>query len=207
MPNLPETNESAVTQVAAAPGPLTRAAVEATVVAVAPEATKANTTLGSSAGEKLKAKSEGNTAFGEHALQHATTGKLNSGFGYGALTELTTGTANTALGEAALIGTTTGSENVAVGGGAGASITTGEKNVFIGVEAGNEETAGNSNKLIIANNRTTPIISGVMSATAASQELGFFGHAPATKPEVTLLTVTAKELAEKLATLGLIKGN
>jgi len=204
MPNLPENGEPTPGTVA---GIVTRATVEKAVTEVPSESTKANAGIGPGSGAKLAAKSEANTWFGESALSHATTGKLNSAFGYGTLFELTTGTGNTATGEAALISVTTGGNNTAFGGGAGASITTGESNLFLGFEAGNEEAAATNNKLIIANNRLTPLIAGVMSETAASQQLGFYGTAPKTKPEITGATATVKQLAEALQTIGLVKVN
>jgi hypothetical protein len=190
MPNLPENGTptpGSVQQV------VTRTAIENAVVATPAESSKANAGIGPAAGSALAAKSEANTYLGEHALQKATTGTFNTAIGYGALSVATTAVSNTAVGAAALI-SVTGGGNTAVGEGAGSSITTGEENVFVGWEAGNKAeatmsksiligkeaglTATGNGKLIIANNPTTAIIEGVMSATAANQELAFYGVAP-----------------------------
>ncbi len=53
---------------------------------------------------------------------------------------------------------------------AGEEVKNGAGNILIGCEAG-RELKEVSNKLWIANNKETPIIEGVMSATAASNEL------------------------------------
>lgn len=145
-----------------------------------------------------------NTATGAFSLLSLTEGEANTGVGAESLRSVTVGSRNTACGEAALGNGATPEENTAVGWQAGLSAT-GTGSIFIGAHAGQEEAG--SNKLYIANNKTIPIIQGVMSETAASQQIGFLGAAPTTKKEVTGITVTPKELAEILEEYGLVKVN
>lgn len=155
-----------------------------------------------------------NTAVGHAAMQGGTiTGGGNTAIGGEAMNAIESGTANVAVGVEAGGSIKSGARNVLLGYRAGKSLT-GGSNIFIGYEAGEGEAAV-SNKLLIGNNKTTPIIKGVMSETAANNELvlgtsegklGFFGTAAIAKPKTAApLTVTAKELAEALEKLGLIE--
>lgn len=189
---------------------------------------KQNTALGQGA-MASGAAGNNNVAVGNEAL-YATKAEGNTATGYRAGFALTTGAANVAIGKQALTAGTTSGNNVAVGNEALKNAAVQNGNTAVGSEAGEEnEGSGNvflgdaagkaekgSNKLYIANNPTTAIIKGVMSATAASNELelgtvggkvGLFATTPATKPEVTGGTVTTKQLAEALATIGLVKVN
>ena len=65
---------------------------------------------------------------------------------------------------------TTGARNVAIGNAAGFNNQTGNNNIFIGFFAGATEFG--SDNLYIANNATTPLLRGKMSATAADNKLG-----------------------------------
>ncbi len=56
-----------------------------------------------------------NTAFGDGALRHTTTGDANTGLGYSAAEATTTGSGNTAVGAFALDANNGGDENTAVG--------------------------------------------------------------------------------------------
>ncbi len=183
---------------------------------------EANTAIGTKALEK--AKGNENVAVGEGALTSATTGEKNTAIGptTGATT---TGKLNVWVGKDAGVSTTTGSENVAIGpsasgcgeagegnvtigAGAGELKTGGEKNIFIGFLAGSGAGEA-SNKLIIGNNNKKTLIQGVMSATEASQEIGFLGHAPAKRPKVkgkrtAEFALVLKTLCEGLSELGLI---
>ncbi len=112
-----------------------------------------------------------------------------------------------AIGSGAAAGGGTGKENVTVGVEAGGE-KKGSANIFIGFQAG-KGSATVSNKLYLGNNSTKALIQGVMSATEASQEIGFLGHAPAKRPKVTgkrtaEFAVVLKTLCEGLAALGLI---
>src|SRR5580704_4504529 len=76
-----------------------------------------------------------NTAIGNSALQNNTTGNDNTAIGNSALRNNTTGHENTATGEEALISNTTGINNTAIGYAALASNTTGINNTANGFEA------------------------------------------------------------------------
>jgi hypothetical protein len=156
-------------------------------VPLASEATTANCLFGETAGKELAAKSEKNTLIGVGAGEAIKTGKGNVCIGNNAGLEITTGSENVCLGSGAGNKTEGNSNNVFIGAGAGKE-NKGKENIFIGFEAGIGET-GNS-KLLIANNKTTPIIKGVMSETAGSNELtlgtvggkvGLYGGSPASK--------------------------
>ncbi|HXJ92615.1 MAG TPA: hypothetical protein VMT20_07000 [Terriglobia bacterium] len=187
---------------------------------------EANVLIGEEAGEDITTGSQ-NVCVGTSAGEHLKTGGLNVFVGCDAGEEATTAEGNVVIGFGAAgsgeVGNFTGKDNVIVGAAASQTITTGSKNVVIGYAGGvNAPTTGSgniiigyevnavnngSNKLLIGNNKETNLIQGVMSETAASQELGFFGTAPHAQPEVTGGTVTAKQLAEALALIGLIKVN
>lgn len=172
----------------------------------------------------------GNTALGAFAGQHTTTGGNNVFVGQNAGIENVAGASNTYVGNRAgekanesesknnvAIGNETLSEgeklkgtNVAVGVGAGKK-NEGEGNVFLGAFAGEADTG--SNKLYVANNSVTPLIKGVMSETAATQELAFYGAAPvkrhatvAVPAETTAANTKAiKELIEAVKGIGIIE--
>ncbi len=104
-------------------------------------------------------------------------------------------------------GAALGKENTAIGAGAGLE-KKGDANIFIGRLA-SAASATTSNKLVIANNESTPIIQGVMSATEASQEIGFLGKTPAKRPKVSgkrtaEFATVLETLCKGLAELGLI---
>jgi hypothetical protein len=123
-----------------------------------------------------KATGETNTALGALAGKAITTGESNTLAGALAGNGLTEGKANVVMGVFALGANATGNKNVAIGTTAGEK-NTGSSNIFLGNEAGAGSVA-ESNMLYVANNATTPLIKGVMSATAATQELGFYGAVP-----------------------------
>ena len=104
-------------------------------------------------GKESECTGEANTVIGTHCGYEITSGSWNIGLGCYALEKLSTGGANVAIGKEAGQDITTGSANVLLGNNAGKTLTT------------------TSNKLMIANNETSNIIEGVMSATAASNEL------------------------------------
>jgi len=185
---------------------VTRPNVEAVQTSKPAESTEPNTFLGSGAGASLTAKGEGNTLEGKGAGESLTTGSANTMMGVKAGAGVTTGNENVIVGNSAGKGiSSTAAKNTIVGT-ASAEEITGSGNVFVGWSAVTG-SASISNKLVISNNSTTSIIQGVMSETAGSIELGFFNHAVGKQPEVTGGTVTAKVLAEALATIGLVKVN
>lgn len=150
-----------------------------------------NVIIGFEAGKKGSGSS--NTVVGNLAFKSATTAGSNTivgTFSGEALTEgsentlvgvftgpaLTTGAKNVAVGLEALKSAKTGERNTILGYSAG-ELLTGSENVFIGHKAGKTKTAVNKT-LVIANNETLALIEGKMSATAAEQELGFYGVTP-----------------------------
>jgi hypothetical protein len=86
-----------------------------------------------------------NTAEGDFALQHLTTGTENTALGHGALFSNTTASQNTAVGRAALLLNTTGFQNVAVGFATLLSNNIGFHNTAIGIGALVSNTTGNHN--------------------------------------------------------------
>jgi hypothetical protein len=86
-----------------------------------------------------------NTAEGDFALQHLTTGVENTALGHGALFSNTTASQNTAVGRAALLHNTTGFQNVAVGFATLFSNNIGFHNTAIGIGALASNTTGNHN--------------------------------------------------------------
>jgi hypothetical protein len=86
-----------------------------------------------------------NTAEGNDALLHLTTGSDNTAIGFQALFSNLNGHDNTALGFDALISNTTGYANTAAGVVALFSNTTGHDNTAIGVQALNNNNVGVSN--------------------------------------------------------------
>jgi hypothetical protein len=86
-----------------------------------------------------------NTAEGDFALQHLTTGMENTALGHGALFSNTTASQNTAIGRAALLHNTTGFQNVAVGFATLLSNNIGFHNTAIGIAALVSNTTGNHN--------------------------------------------------------------
>src|SRR6266576_1125056 len=86
-----------------------------------------------------------NTAEGNDALLHLTTGSDNTAIGFQALFSNLSGHDNTALGFDALISNTTGYANTAAGVVALFSNTTGHDNTAIGVQALNNNNVGGSN--------------------------------------------------------------
>ena len=86
-----------------------------------------------------------NTAEGDFALQHLTTGTENTALGQGALFSNTTASQNTAVGRAALLLNTTGFQNVAVGFATLFSNNIGFHNTAIGIGALVSNTTGNHN--------------------------------------------------------------
>ena len=152
-----------------------------------------------------------NTAVGMEAMKNVETGaNSNAAFGFQTLPALTTASGNAVFGTESAIKLTTGSNNTIIGCNAGEALTTQEGNVFIGHNAGNGLTA--SNELRIANNGTTPIIRGVMSSTAASNELGlgtaggkigFLAAASAPVVAKAAGAETTKAIWERLKELGL----
>jgi trimeric autotransporter adhesin len=89
-----------------------------------------------------------NTAFGESALNPATSGAGNVAIGYGTLPVNTLGGDNTAIGSQALYANTTGSTNIAIGTTALWVNTTGSSNVAIGKMSLSSNLTGNSNVAI-----------------------------------------------------------
>lgn len=75
---------------------------------------------------------QGNTAFGNGAMQSTTSGHLNTAMGFNALFSNTTSNGNLAAGQAALYSNTTGGFNTAVGQNALVNNTTGELNSALG---------------------------------------------------------------------------
>jgi hypothetical protein len=133
-----------------------------------------NTIVGNNAGKSFTTGNE-NTLVGSVAGQSLTSGSENTYVGTGSGASGQTSKRNVAVGLETLNTATAGEKNTVVGYAAGHSAT-GSSNVFIGNEvgAGNTETG----KLIIGNNSTLALISGVMSETAASQTIGFYGVTP-----------------------------
>jgi len=86
-----------------------------------------------------------NTAEGDFALQHLTTGMENTAIGHGALFNNTTASQNTAVGRTALLHNTTGFQNVAVGFETLFNNSTGFHNTAIGIAALFRNTTGNHN--------------------------------------------------------------
>jgi len=86
-----------------------------------------------------------NTATGDSALLHNTTGNDNTATGVAALQSNTTGDSNTATGVAALALNTTGNNNTANGDGALFDNTTGVNNTASGVQALQNNTTGSFN--------------------------------------------------------------
>jgi hypothetical protein len=86
-----------------------------------------------------------NTAEGEYALFHLTTGGHNTAIGYQALFSNTYGNANTANGAFALSYNTTGNSNTATGYEALSLNTTGNSNTATGLDALFANRTGNSN--------------------------------------------------------------
>ncbi len=187
------------------------------------EITADNTAIGFEALGAVTINANGNTAIGSKALGALKTESNNTAVGLGAL-EKTTAGGNTAVGEGAGAANTTGSKNTAIGSNASAGGGSGKENVSLGFEAGASKkgsanifigykagagAATVSNKLVIGNNSTKAIIEGVMSATEASQEIGFLGAAAVKRPKVTGNRTTEfaevlKTLCKGLAELGLI---
>lgn len=148
---------------------------------------KENTAVGYAAGN-ANTTGDYNTYVGQAAGNLGKTSKNNVAIGRLALTAATAAEATVAVGVEAGYENKTGKQNTLVGHAAGKAVT-GSANVFIGYAAGFSEGAV-SNKLIIANNTETAIITGVMSATAASNELtlapvggkvGLYGTTPVVK--------------------------
>ena len=102
-----------------------------------------------------------NIANGYQALYSNISGLNNIANGYYALYNNTIGNNNIALGYQTLYCNITGCNNIINGYQAGYLNVSGSSNVFIGQCAGYNET--NSNKLYIANNATTSLISGDFS--------------------------------------------
>ena len=89
------------------------------------------------------------------------------------------GTDNIGIGSWSLKSTTTGSNNLAIGAASLSAITTSSGNVAIGYHAGMHETG--SNKLIIANNANTCLISGDFSTSGLTFNANLcIGKIPAT---------------------------
>ena len=86
-----------------------------------------------------------NTAEGDYALYHLTSGAENTAVGRSALTFLTSGNYNTAVGSLALENNTTGSFNTAIGTQALYSLTSGQDNTAVGMSALVNTTSGNFN--------------------------------------------------------------
>jgi hypothetical protein len=167
-----------------------------------------NTVVGTNAGKSFTTGGE-NTLVGIIAGQSLTTGNENSYFGAAAGANSQTASKNTAIGQEALLANTTGERNVALGYSAGET-NTGSSNIFIGNHA--DASGAVSNKLVIANNTTVSLISGVMSATAANQELAFYGAAPVKRhatiavpaEETKANTKAIKEIIEAIKAIGII---
>jgi hypothetical protein len=87
----------------------------------------------------------GNTAEGDDALFHLTTGTRNTAIGSQALVSNTTGGNNTAIGFNALVSDTTGSGNTANGVHALVSNTTGSNNTAIGLDVLENNLIGRNN--------------------------------------------------------------
>jgi uncharacterized coiled-coil protein SlyX len=85
-----------------------------------------------------------NTAEGQNALLHLTTGAANTAVGWFSLENITTGSANTAIGAGTLF-MNTADQNTATGAGALLSNTTGDRNTANGAFALLNNTTGNSN--------------------------------------------------------------
>ncbi len=165
-----------------------------------------------------------NVAVGGGALTALTEGKENVAIGPTAGGATTTGSKNTYIGKSAGSGPNTGSENVAIGYNTNGGGEAGKQNVYIGVQAGEGKKGSNSiyigfqagkgsatvsNKLVIANNATTALVNGVMSATEASQEIGFLGAAAVKRPKVSgkrtaEFATVLETLCKGLGELGLI---
>jgi len=85
-----------------------------------------------------------NSALGNGALFHVSTGAFNDAVGFNALSADTTGSTNDAIGDGALNASTTGSQNDAVGDGALEKATASGNDAF-GYQALNANTTGTSN--------------------------------------------------------------
>jgi hypothetical protein len=85
-----------------------------------------------------------NSALGNGALFHVSTGAFNDAVGFNALSADTTGSTNEAIGDGALNANTTGSQNDAVGDGALEKATANGNDAF-GYQALQADTAGSSN--------------------------------------------------------------
>lgn len=214
MPNLPETNEAPVTQAGSAQGPLKRAAVEGALT----PAGGAKPSLGAGSASSPTGGEGNNVYFGPSALESITTGQFNAAFGCNALPFLKTGNGNTAAGNGAGNALTSGSGNTFLGEDSGfegngshntyvgahsGEHATGSENVFLGYECGSESAASKSFAIGLGTGETNYLLRGEF----APKTLGFYGAAPAARPEVTGLTVTTKQLAEALQTIGLVKVN
>jgi len=86
-----------------------------------------------------------NTAEGQSALLHLTTGTYNTAVGWSSLGFLTTGSLNTGIGAAALLSNTVGINNTANGAFALFSNTTGFENTATGKQALLSNTTGGDN--------------------------------------------------------------
>jgi hypothetical protein len=180
--------------------------IELTPVAGLPPDSKQNVFTSSPPG--IKSTAHGNTGVGEGALHNLTTGAENTAVGLYAHHGCSTGAGNVSFGQFSSELNDSALGNTSIGDSAGASKNEGF-NVFLGLKAGKEETG--KNKLYIANSATaTPLVYGDFGTEMVQFNtalMGFFKATPAVKPEVTGATVTAKQLAEAIATLGLLKVN
>lgn len=93
----------------------------------------------------IKPAADGNTAYGNGALNSNTVGTNNSAFGFQALFSNSSGQGNTATGSQSLFNNTTASGNTADGYLALFSNTTGAANTATGLQALNFNTVGNEN--------------------------------------------------------------
>lgn len=111
-------------------------------------AVNGNTAVGLSALNSASVTGQGNSGFGEIALQKLTSGPANTAVGYNSLTEITTGGYNTGVGYAALANNTTAGNNNAFGYSALRFNTTGTANNAFGHSALYSNTTGNYNTAV-----------------------------------------------------------
>ena len=108
-----------------------------------------------------------NTAFGDTALFHTTTGDWNSAFGHEALPQNTTGSNNTAVGGLAMRSNVGGDDNTAVGADALEDLVSNTGNTAIGAAALHNLILGNNN-IAIGNRAGGALVAGSNNVYLAS---------------------------------------
>ena len=117
-----------------------------------------------------------NTAEGDSALFHLTTGQGNTADGFQALFSNTTGQDNIAIGDSALFSNTTGGGNVSTGDSALGHNTTGNQNTATGILALLNNSTGNHN-IAVGASAGSHLTTGSNNIDIGANVLGVAGEA------------------------------